>query len=291
MGLARACGILCFPQLFTGAAVVLSLVVFLSGYKGATGLKNVHFMTLDFSDLQIDGVSLASLESAANISQIYTVGCNGYCYGSKGNSTNSDSSDSEVVQNIINSTHYDLKGCVTPEMPYWFNFEDLINSTALVNLEGKLDIPSSIDKYNNIAKNVSLAMWACWIVAIIVGAIQFLLGFSAMFSRVGSCCTMLIGGLTGLATGLAAALGTGLYAVYANKFTSVTSDFGVRASVDASGLGLAWAAVVCTLLSDISWTFISCCCGSPRTKYRTVPNEKEPMITYQPYEPHPTERW
>ena len=274
--------------------MVLSLVVFLSGYKGASGLKNVHFMTLYFSGLQIDGVELASLEQAANISQVYTVGCNGYCYGTKKNSTSS--SDNKLIQNIENSTNYDIQGCNTPNVPYWFNFEQLIEKTALSKISSKFTIPSSINKYNNIAKNVSLAMWICWIIGIIFGAIQFLLGFSAMFSRIGGCCTTLVGAITGIAMGLAAALGTGLYTIYANKFNSVASEFKVQASVNASGLGLAWAAVACTLLSDISWTLISCCCARPRSSYKAVSTDKEPMMTYQPYEPqpyepHPAAKW
>lgn len=250
MGLGRAFYIVFFPQVCTLAALVLSIVTFFSGYEHAYGLHTVHFMTVDLTSFNVGGLANSDDLSLLNVSKVYTVGTNGWCQG---------------------QSKTDITECNTPEEPFYFSFGELLSSSGYSAISNHLS--GDLAKYDNISKQVSWGVWGSFLGVMVLTFLQFLAGFFAICSRAGACCATFLSNLAGLGAIIGAALATGMYYVYTDKINAYGSNFGIKATLDASGLGFAWATVAAIILSDILYFFASCC-GARRKRYAPVP-EKE----------------
>lgn len=250
MGLGRAFYIILFPQVCTLAALVLSIITFFSGYEHAFGLHTVHFMTVDLSNFDVGGIVSSNVLSSLNVSKVYTVGTNGWCHGpSKTNITT----------------------CETPEEPFYFNFGELIKSSGFSSVVD--DLPSDLQKYDDISKRISWGIWGSFLGVMVLTFLQLFVGFIAICSRGGACCATLLSNLAGVGAIIGAGLATGMYYVYTDKINQYGSLVHIKATLDASGLGFAWATVAAIILSDILY-FLASCCGARRKRYDPVP-EKE----------------
>ena len=258
MGLKRGAYVIFFPQLFTALAFSLAVVTFFSGYHSATGLRNVNFLQLDLSDLSIDGYSLSSLESDAskqlNVSTYYTVAMNGWCYG-------------DSVNNV--ST------CVSPNEPFYFNFETLLDVVGLSSLMSSL--PSNIQEYNTLSKQLTLGASGAFLATIILTFIQFCVGFISICSGVGTCMASFCSFLATISSAIGAGMATGVYCEYKLRINDAASTLGVKASLGNAGFGLAWGTVASLIVADVLICLVSCF-SKRKTRYVTIP-EKEYQYT------------
>lgn len=251
MGCIRALYVLCFPLVLTAAGFVLSLITFFSGYEHALGLKNVHYMSLDFRNASYEGVTASSLLGNSNVSDVYTISTNGWCSGSSNGS---------------------LTNCSTPVEPFYFNIEELLKEVGLSNVEDAL--PDSVTKYNGVSKGATYAIWACFLAAIILSFFQFVFGFFGMCSIISGRVASFLSSLSFIVSGIGAGLATGVYYIYTKKINDAVDSFGAKATLDHSGLGFAWATAVALLIASILFS-LSCCCSTSRTKYVTVPEKAD----------------
>lgn len=247
-----------FPQLFTALAFALAVVTFFSSYHSATGLKNVSFMTLNLTDLSVEGYTLSSISkltgTSASISPYYSIGMNGWCYG-------------EGAKNMT--------ACVTPSEPFYFNFEILLDEFGLGSLMSYL--PSELQEYNDLSKSLTQGAWGSFLAAMILIFIQFVCGFIAICSNWGTCLTSCFSILATAAAAVGAGMATGVYYAYKSKINDNASSFGVSAGLNASGFGCAWATVAALLIADVLIFFIACF-SHKKTRYVTLP-EKDHVYT------------
>lgn len=253
MGVGRALFVLIFPVFFTAVGVVLSIVSFFGSYEHATGLRNVNFMTVDLSNISISGMSSSSFFSAENVSSVYSVGTNGFCSG---------------------SSTKNMTSCSTPFEPFYFSFSSVLDEAGLSSIESSL--PSELESYNTLSKDITLGVWGCTLAAICLGFIGACVGILAMCSRIATSISEFFVTLAVIAGILAAAMATGVYHVYTSKINDLVGDVGIEATLNSSGLGLIWAAAAAFLVADIFYVITSCCCCmSRRREYVTVPEKTE----------------
>lgn len=264
-GIGRFFAVLFLPLFFTLATLILALVTFFGSYKNAWGLRDVYYMKLDFTNLTVSGIStksLGAIENSLNISTIYQVGTNGYCFGST----------------VNGSVHLD--GCRTPTTPFWFNIEDIFghqqNTTAIASVK----LPREVTGYETTLKNGSYALWSFYIAVIALSFIGFLIGSISLCSTFGSCLTTIVMILCSVCAVLATCLVTGIYRTYSSKFNAVVQTLGVRSSMGSSGLVLSWVTAGLSVFSSVLWLFIGRCCCIRRTVY--VEDKKNYIHGYAP---------
>lgn len=240
---------LCFPLVLTAAGFVLSIITFFSGYEYAPGLKNVHYMTLDLRNANFAGVSASSLAGNSNLSQVYTISTNGWCFGPSNGS---------------------LTGCTTPIEPFYFNIEEVLQQMGLSEADKLL--PDSVSRFNGISKGATYGTWACFLIAIILSFFQFFFGFFGTCSIISQRIASFISSISSIVAVLGATLATSVYFVYTRKINQISETFGVRATLDHSGLGFAWATAAALLIASILFS-LSGCCSTSRTRYVTIPGK------------------
>ena len=270
MGAGRGCFIIFFPILFSLAAIAVTLVTFLSSYEHAGGLKNLYFLRLDFSGINADGINLSSVASSLGVAQIYQIGANGFCYGTKAN-------DGSVS----------LEGCKTPTTPFWFDIVGLASDTSysLATIFKTIDLPSEISQYETILRDASYTMWSCYIATMGLLLIQVVIGFFSFRSRGCSFFSSVLSVLSFLTSIVASGIANGMYTVYRNKFNDLLGKFGVAASIGSSGLAISWVSTAIALLAGLAW-FISICVGSTRHKHTRLPNIEDDEKAFIGYVPH-----
>jgi len=114
--------------------------------------------------------------------------------------------------------------------------------------------------------------------------LELLVGISAVFSRLGSCITSLISGVSTLFTIAASVTATALFAVLTGLFNTTLKGYEVHATLGTRMLAVTWIAVVFSLASGLFWALSSCCCSGDsaggRRRGRKVVAEKAPY-TYE----------
>lgn len=257
----RGIYIIFFPQLFTALAFALCIVTFFSSYKSAGGLKNVNFMTLDFSGITINGYDLSSLSALTSVvdglNTYYGVGMNGWCRGT--------------------STGH-MSECYTPVEPFYFNLNTIFSEYGLTDLESYL--PSEILGYNDLARRLTMGAWGCYLAGIVLIFFQFVVGFWSISSSLGACFMSLFSVFSTLATAIGGAMATAVFYAFKSKINQETSSLGIKASLGVSGMGVMWATVASLLVADVLSIF-TCCFTRKKTRYVTL-QEKEPHYFTEP---------
>lgn len=258
-----------FPFLTTVATLVLTCLVFVGCYKDVPVVKDIYFMSLNFTNIDVSSVAGAAgasrAESAAinsiinkiGISNVYNTGANGYCKATE------------------NGTVVD---CYHPTTPYWFDLPKILEEDSNIGIT--ITLPEDIQNYEKTLKGASYAMWVCYIIGLGLTAIELFIGFFAFHSRMASFCSCLFAGLGCIFLVVASAIATGIYLVYKHAFNDNLSSFGVTASLGTKAYVLTWVAAAASFVSAVWWMF-SICCGSTRHN-RTREEEKEPFIGYVP---------
>ena len=254
MGLGRAIYVLIFPLFFTVVGFVLSIITFFGSYENAASLHNVNYMTIDLGKISIDGVSSKEFFDKANSSSAFSIGTNGICSG---------------------SSTTDMTSCFTPQEPFYFSFLDIVKAAGLSGITNEL--PDQIQDYDRISKATTLGIWGCFLATICLGALGGVCGILAMCSRIATGFSEFFVSLAFIGAALGAALATGVYHVYSNKINEIVGDVGIEASLNSTGLGIAWATAAAFLVADLFYIIASCCCISRRPKYVTVPEKNEFM--------------
>lgn len=249
MGFLRGAFVLLFPFLATVIALVLSLIIFFSSYKGASALKTVNFLTVDFGDLNIQGISLTKLLGKQKAATAFGVGVNGICVGT---------SPSEMSQ------------CMTPNEPFYFDLKQFFEMSGQESLYKLL--PDDLRKYDSIMKGVSLGIWGCFLATICLCALQLVVGFFAIFSVSASRIAELFATLGLFAAIIGSGLATGMYGVVRNKLNDLASEIGVHANWGSTGLGIAWATAAALFIADILYVMSRCFAGRNR-RYVAVPDK------------------
>lgn len=266
-----------FPLAGSIVALALGLVTFLSTYESATALHKLYFMKVDFSNLTLSAVDGLPSEVTQNINQInqdlntireqigikdfYQTGVNGFCEGNE----NSDGSEN-------------VTDCKTPWEPYWFDLITILEDETNTGISIKL--PSDIQDYNKIIHGASVAMWVCYIIAIILSALSVVFGVFSWCSRLAACCTSFAAWLCFIFYVLSSGIATGLFVTYRHYFNQNVSSFGVKASLNSNLYAITWVATAAALWSSFWWSIAACCGSSVHRRKTVLAEEKQPFIGY-----------
>lgn len=105
-----------------------------------------------------------------------------------------------------------------------------------------------------------------YIIAIILAAVNLFLGIFAFFSRVGSCVTWLISGLSTVAVIAASLMATIESSVVVGAVRSTAKAYNVHASLNTSYLAVTWLACAFSIGAGLFWAFSICCCANDHHK-------------------------
>ncbi|KAF2254909.1 hypothetical protein BU26DRAFT_527826 [Trematosphaeria pertusa] len=271
-----------FACIFTPMALTIAslicLALVMSGQlsKNSSIQRDLYFFKADTSKFNdnpeaidlpgndnIDNNLLAALQGAAStddgLKDFYKVGLWNYCEGDK------DDNGKETITYCSPRKNY-----------FWFNPVDV---WELSNTTAQKIFPDEMQKGLNTYQKVAKWMFASYIIAICLTAAEFLIGFSAIFSRWGSLVTTIVSTAQTVFVFAAATTSTALYATLVGVFESVLKPYNIKASMGTKMLSVLWLGVAFSLASGFFW-LISVCCCSGKSGHKKVVVEKTPY-TYE----------
>ncbi|KAF2791110.1 hypothetical protein K505DRAFT_281348 [Melanomma pulvis-pyrius CBS 109.77] len=264
------------PMALTIASLVCLVLVF-SGQlnKDMKLQRDLYFFKADTSDfidnpdavkvlndVNIDNNLLQALQGAAQnakLKDFYTVGLWNYCEGDQ------DKDGKETIT-----------FCSPRKANFWFNpvdVWDLDNGTSAKLFEG--NVQKSLDAYHKVAG----WMFSAYVIAIILTAVEFVVGLCAIFSRWGSLVTTIVSSAQTVFVFAAAITSTVIYGSLAGVFETALKPFNIQASLGKQMLSVVWLAVAFSTASGFFW-LISICCCSGKSPHKKVSVEKTPY-TYE----------
>ncbi|KAL7949291.1 SUR7/PalI family domain-containing protein [Trichoderma barbatum] len=191
----------------------------------------------------------AALEEAERDSELrdfYNIGLFGYCSGEKEHG------------------EYVVDFCSKPKGSFWFNPLEVWH----LNISGVPDLlPTHLQSELKTYQKVSHWMFVSYVLAFATTCIQLLVGFSAIFSRIGSLATTVVAVVATIFMFAATITSTALFVVLTGIFNTSLKQYGVSAQLGGNLFAASWFAAVLSLASSILWLFSSCCC-SGRTEAR-----------------------
>jgi len=105
-----------------------------------------------------------------------------------------------------------------------------------------------------------------YIIAILLAAVELIMGVFAICSRVGSCITWLISGLATTAVAIASIMATVESSIVVGALKTTAKAYGVKAHLNTSFLATTWLAVAFSLAAGLFWSFSMCCCAADHHK-------------------------
>jgi hypothetical protein len=105
-----------------------------------------------------------------------------------------------------------------------------------------------------------------YIIAIILAVVNLFLGIFAFFSRIGSCITWIISGLSTTAVIAASLMATIESSIVVGAIKSTAESYNVHATLNTSFLATTWLAVVFSIGAGLFWAFSICCCAADHHK-------------------------
>ncbi|CAN9117510.1 unnamed protein product [Alternaria alternata] len=198
--------------------------------------------------------------SSKELKDFYQVGLFSYCEGDK---------DAESGKETI--TYCSAR-------KFQFHFDPLaiwqMNNTNIQEVLG--------DKYDSgMNAYKKAAGWMNWafVITLVLTAVEFVVGFFAIFSRWGSLVTTVISTAQTIFAILAAATATAIYGTITGVFKTVLEPYNIGSSMGSQMLSVLWLAVAFSIGSGFFW-LISVCCCSGKSGHKKMVVEKTPY-TYE----------
>ncbi|KAF3047820.1 hypothetical protein E8E11_007587 [Didymella keratinophila] len=202
--------------------------------------------------------ALTGAASSKELKGFYQVGLWSYCEGEK----------KDGVEKITY--------CSSSKTQFWFDPIEVwgLKNTSVQNVLGD-DLQKGLNTYKKVAG------WMNWafIIATILTAAEFVVGFFAIFSRWGSLVTTILSTASSLFAIAAAATATGVYGVLTGVFHTALEPYNIDASMGNKMLQIMWVGVAFSIASGLFWTLSVCCC-SGKSSHKKMVVEKTPY-TYE----------
>lgn len=202
--------------------------------------------------------ALTGAASSKDLKDFYQVGLWSYCEGEK----------KDGVEKITY--------CSSSNTQFWFNPVDVwgLQNTSVQNVLGD-DLQKGLNTYKKVAG------WMNWafIIATILTAAEFIVGFFAIFSRWGSLVTTILSTASSIFSVAAAATATGVYGVLTGVFHTALEPYNIDAKMGNKMLQVMWLGVAFSLASGLFWLLSVCCCSGKSGQKKMVA-EKTPY-TYE----------
>ncbi|KAG8533078.1 uncharacterized protein KY384_001861 [Bacidia gigantensis] len=265
------------PMALTIASLVCLVLVGLGGTnRGNSTYNNLYFFRANTSNIDVDP-SLINLpnntitdkivdaatdtaKQVLDVKDFYHIHLWNYCNGDfKGNDDNSSQHSSD---------HVDF--CSAHTNQFWFNPVEVwgLNNTNVDKLFSK-ELRHGLDVY----KTTTKWMFICYIVALISTIVEILVGFLALFSRLGSLATTIVSAISSLFIIGFALTATILYSVLAGTFNTALNKYNIHGSLGKNIYVATWIGVAFSLAAGMFWLFSSCCCSGRSDKIKGYDTE------------------
>ncbi|PKS08212.1 hypothetical protein jhhlp_005154 [Lomentospora prolificans] len=265
------------PFILTLMSLILLLVAGLSGITN----KSLYMFQADVSELSISTDAIKSLlngrdlearnivdevtdfiggndssSSGTNITagdlglaDHYNVGLWGFC------TTDADGSNRKCTKAKYNWAASTLNTTILDK------FNDVAGDV--------IEIPDEVSHAINAFVTVSRWTQIVFIAAFAALAVQLLVGLFATCTRIASCITFLVAGISTVIVIAAASLSTATSVIIVGAIKSTAMIYGADAHFNGTYLGLVWASAAFAIGAGFFWLFTICCCAPDHTKRRS----------------------
>ena len=256
------------------AATIMSLVsLIIVGIGGtnmdSTALNNIYFFRANTSDIAVNATVGGNLnipqnaltdaiighasndiaKNELNVKDFYHVSLWNYCSG-------------DFQKNSSGGMNDHVTFCSPRQKQYWFNPVDVwhIPNNTNNSITDKVftkELRHGLDVYHSVAK----WMYVAYVVAIITTIAEIVVGFTALFSRLGSLATTIVSSISSIFTIAFALTSTILYATLTGVFNNALQQYHVHGSMGHTIYVWVWLSVLFSWIAGIFWLFSSCCCS------------------------------
>lgn len=269
MGLGRFCCV-ALPFILTAVSLVCLLIVGLAGVTSS----NLHLFEVNPKNLSISLQDFSNLDFKNKVedeaSKVPGLGSIAGNLGAAGNAniTAADLGLGDTYDFFLWNYAEVLAG-VTTKSPSKFNYAaNFTNTTAIEHLSEEAHVTVAIPNAVNDGLKVfaTLVKWTevVFIIACGTTILTILVGIAGFFSRIGSCVTWIVSGLSSIAIIAFAVLATVTSSIVVGTLTASVKRYGVTSSVNVTWLVIAWIGAAASLASGLFWLFSVCCCASSR---------------------------
>lgn len=267
------------PFILTLMSLILLLVAGLSGISN----KSLYMFRADLSELSISTDVIKSLLSGRDLEARDIVGdVTDFITGSDDSS--SSSSNNITASDLGLADHYNINlwgFCTTDSdganrkcSKAKYNWAASALNTSIIDKAndiagGTIEIPSEVSHAINTFVTVSRWTQIVFIAAFAALAAQLLVGLFATCTRIASCLTFLIAGISTVVVIAAASLSTATSVIIVGVVKSTAKIYGADAGFNGTYLGLVWASAAFAIAAGFFWLFTICCCAPDHTKRRS----------------------
>ena len=206
---------------------------------------NINLPDNDLTDKVVD-VATEGVKKALNVKDFYHIHLWNYCDGDFTDDHSSKAASDKV-------TH-----CSDRKNQFWFNPVEVwhLNNTKVDQLFSK-ELRAGLSTY----KTVTKWMFICYVAAVIATIVEILVGFLALFSRIGSVITTIVSVVSSLFIVGFALTATILYSTLAATFNSALNKYNIRGSLGRNIYVTTWLGVAFSCAAGLFWLLSACCCS------------------------------
>lgn len=216
-------------------------------------LENLLKRSDHFSKLTTAALTNAAASSGVNITAAdlgladdYKVSLWNYCY-TTGTNTTCTKAQFNWAASALNTTA----------------IQKLASASTGVNVTLPKELTSSLHTFTIFSKWTDVV----YIIAFITCVVELFFGLFGFCSRIGSCCTFLISGISTVSIIAASIMATVQASLVVGAIDSVAKAYGVHSSLNTSFLATTWLAAAFSIGGGLFWMFSMCCCAADHHKH------------------------
>ncbi|KAK5127585.1 hypothetical protein LTR85_006925 [Meristemomyces frigidus] len=234
--------------LFTSLLLLISVVFVILVEVGDTKVSkirnDIYFLRLDLTNIiplsVPDATLVNSVAQTLGLHDFYTVGLWGYCEGNNGQG---------------------VTGCSKPQLLYWFNPVQIIESELLAG--ASIALPAEINTILGLIRTVSHWMFGLYLAGVCLSFVMMFLVPISVFSRWATFPIMLFTFFAALCTTVATVIATVMFIIAQRAVTSVT-EINIGANIGTEMFAFMWIAAGTSILAWLIMLGQCCCCASRR---------------------------
>jgi hypothetical protein len=200
------------------------------------------------------------------LADTYKVSLFNYCYQS-GTNTTCTKAKFDWASSALNTTA----------------IQKLASTTTGVTVTLPKELTTSLHTFTVVSKWTEVV----YIIAFVTCAVELFVGLFGFCSRIGSCCTFLISGISTVAIVAASIMATIQSSIVVGAIDSVAKAYGVHSSINTSFLATTWLAAAFSIGGGLFWMFSMCCCAADHHKHsnrRSRAGDTEKLIPTGAYQ-------